>query len=260
MLAESINTQMRSTNTFQNLPGIYIITNNLTMKSYIGQSIRVKNRIAVHRSACSNLVIATAIRKYGVENFTFNVLLYCEIGELDYYEKNLIAIHNTISPSGYNIAKGGHLHKSVSDETRTKMSNLMKGRYTGESNPFYGKKHSIETKKKISDTHAGKIISEEHRRIVGESGKLRTGAKNPAYGKPSSFKGRTHSEESRKMIGDAERGVNNHMSIPVEIKGVRYVSIQEASTALGIPTTTLGYRIRSSKPKHAEYVKLIKER
>ena len=37
----------------------------------------------------------------------------------------------------------------MSDEQKKKHSQIMKGRYVGEKNPFYGKTHNEETKEKL---------------------------------------------------------------------------------------------------------------
>jgi hypothetical protein len=59
----------------------------------------------------------------------------------------------------------------------------------GESNGFYGKQHSEETKKIISEANKGRKRSIEHRLIISKSNK----------GKPKS-------EEHRRKIGDKSRG------------------------------------------------------
>ena len=61
---------------------------------------------------------------------------------------------------------------------------------SGDKNPFYGKIHSCESKKKISETKKGRIFSEEHRKKLSDSHK----------GKQSSNKGRQMSEEQKKKI------------------------------------------------------------
>lgn len=41
------------------------------------------------------------------------------------------------------------------EEYKLNVSNRMKGKYLGEDNPFYGKYHTVESKKKISDANSG---------------------------------------------------------------------------------------------------------
>lgn len=89
------------------------------------------------------------------------------------------------------------------EETKRKISLSRKGKYTGQGNPFFGKKHSEETKRKISLSHKGKPNlfkgkhhSEESKRNMSFSCK----------GRLSSFKGKTHSEEARKKMSEAHKG------------------------------------------------------
>ena len=48
--------------------------------------------------------------------------------------------------------------KPKSEEHKKKMSEAKKDRYTGEKNPFYGRKHSEEAKEKMREVQKGKNI------------------------------------------------------------------------------------------------------
>lgn len=84
------------------------------------------------------------------------------------------------------LAEHSSLHnkgKPKSETAKKKMSEARKGKYTGENNSFYGKRHSEETKMRISRTKTGKKLgpfSEEHKQKLSESKKAE---KNPNYGK-----------------------------------------------------------------------------
>jgi hypothetical protein len=65
---------------------------------------------------------------------------------------------------------------------------------SGPNNPFYGKIHSEETKRKISEARAGKPNPNMARDIKGE--------KNPFFGKQ-------HSAETRQQMSEAKSGYNN---------------------------------------------------
>lgn len=83
--------------------GIYKIENLMTGKVYIGQSIHIEVRWQEHCRPSTNSIISRAIRKYGKENFSFEILEECSIEELDYKEEYYIHQYNSIVPNGYNI-------------------------------------------------------------------------------------------------------------------------------------------------------------
>ena len=91
--------------------GIYKITNNLNKHSYIGQSVRIEHRWQEHKSHYnwqreSKKPLYLAFQKYGIENFTFEVLEECEREKLSEREKYWIAFYNTYK-DGYNQTSGG---------------------------------------------------------------------------------------------------------------------------------------------------------
>jgi hypothetical protein len=71
----------------------------------------------------------------------------------------------------------GYTH---TEETKKKLSDRLKGRYVGSSNPMYGKKRIFtkETRKKISEGNKGKIVSKETRMKISSAFK---GCKSPTY-------------------------------------------------------------------------------
>ena len=113
--------------------------------------------------------LAHAIKKYGWDNFDHIILEEnltksnaCEI------EKNLIALWDTIE-NGYNMLSGGEINRfgmKNSEESKRLASEANK-HFVGELNPFYGKRHSDETKKRMSKSHIG----------------LHAGENNPNFGK-----------------------------------------------------------------------------
>ena len=109
---------------------IYCYTNLVNGKKYIGQTINPQQRFAAHKSSAFNSkdpeynsLIHRAFRKYGYENFEYEVLAEAEsIEELNGLEIYFIAHYNSKIPNGYNIATGGkNCSRSVSDETKEKL-------------------------------------------------------------------------------------------------------------------------------------------
>ena len=145
---------------------IYILTNEINNKQYVGVSKNPKIRLKKHYKA--NSIIGMALRKYGSQ-VDFSI-----VAQVDGYkaafelEKFYIKDLNTIAPNGYNLTVGGEGHNSPhSEETKTKISNANKGKKrTKETRAkigafHIGKHHSKETKEKMSASHKGKKHTEE---------------------------------------------------------------------------------------------------
>lgn len=90
---------------------LYNIVNQINQKEYIGITNNYKKRWSNHRCCNSpNMVIAKAIKKYGVENFSFNILERgLSLEEANEIEIATIAERGTLVPNGYNVSKGGGL-------------------------------------------------------------------------------------------------------------------------------------------------------
>lgn len=89
--------------------GIYKITNLINNKIYIGQSINIEKRWEEHRRSVNyinnhtyNYPLYRAIRRYGLNNFTFEIIEECNINELTEKEQYWINYYNSIVPNGYN--------------------------------------------------------------------------------------------------------------------------------------------------------------
>lgn len=97
--------------------GIYMFTNNINGKHYIGQSVNLRERIKAHIRACNypekySCLLYKAISKYGIENFTICILCECSMEdklklkeELDRLEKAYIEKYQSYGE--YNKTVGG---------------------------------------------------------------------------------------------------------------------------------------------------------
>jgi group I intron endonuclease len=145
---------------------LYSITNKTNGMQYIGVTKNPKVRFRGHtvhniktRSALKN-----AVNKHGADNFEMNIL--CQ-GTQDYcyeLEGKAIQSFNTRKPNGYNICSGGRGSVGILAEY-----NGMYGK-KGELHHNYGKPGyrtgmlcTEETKKKMSESHKGRVFSEETR-------------------------------------------------------------------------------------------------
>lgn len=145
-------------------------TNKINGKSYIGQTIRsLEKRKREHITDALNdnknsMYFHKAIRKYGQDNFDWEILYECgNMEDLNKLEIYYIKLYNTYN-NGYNLNAGGN-NAIPSEETRRKISESTKGK----NHSNYGKHHLKETRKKISEAHKGKHLSEETRKKISET-------------------------------------------------------------------------------------------
>ena len=90
--------------------GIYGFQNQLNQKWYIGQSIHIEHRQKEHKNEMlsnrSNNKFYNALRKYGWENFSFQILEECSPEELNSKEVYWIKYYDSYL-NGYNSTPGG---------------------------------------------------------------------------------------------------------------------------------------------------------
>lgn len=111
------------------MKGIYKITNNITGNFYIGSSNNIFRRFREHKNVAFNIKsknykypIYRAIRKYGIDNFKFEVLEKLNeetdlINREKYWFNKLKPYYNQIEP-----VKTPGFHKNHTDETKDKIS------------------------------------------------------------------------------------------------------------------------------------------
>lgn len=164
--------------------GIYMIKNKKTGQMYIGQSIDIERRWKEHCNGYAKeySYIDRAIQK---DNNNFEIIILEEllnnIDTLNKREKYWIKYYNTyINKKHYNLTPGGDFNPSRVPEVAKKISKSV----SGEKNPFYGKKHTKESREKIS---------KNHKDISGEN--------NPNYGKKISNEVRKKMSLSRNISG-----------------------------------------------------------
>lgn len=145
---------------------IYLITNKINGKQYIGQSIQ--NDINKRWNQYKNLkkhnigrCLYNSFIKYGIHNFKFQIICICFDEDCNKYEIEYIKKFNTIVPKGYNLSEGGG-NKSSHPDTKKLISEKLKG-----------KKLSEKAKEKISKANKGRVVTIETKEKISKTLKLR---------------------------------------------------------------------------------------
>ena len=174
---------------------IYKATNLINGKKYIGQTIEIlKDRISGHITKSKNgskYCFHNAIRKYGVDVFSWEMICLClSKSEADAKEREFIKTLNTKVPHGYNMTEGGEgtIGLSPSREARAKISKAL----TGKPGTFLGRKHTLETRAKITTAQLGKKRGPHS---IEHNEKIR-----------NALKGRAITEEQKAMISKTLTG------------------------------------------------------
>lgn len=194
--------------------GIYKITSP-SGKTYVGQSWDIKKRWYKYRcNACQQQRhLFNSFQKHGVRNHLFELLheLPYDVTQeiIDDYEKLYIDLFKSAGFIMLNLMSGNSRGKH-SDETKLKMKGT-KGRKANSGSFKKGKPlpRTKEWIKKVADNWVGRKHSEESKKRMSESKK---GEKGPMFGKrhpPETIaiiaaknRGKVVSEETRKKISE----------------------------------------------------------
>lgn len=194
--------------------GTYKITNIVNEKVYLGSSINIKSRKYQHfyylkKNAHKNIHLQSAFRIYGIENFKFEVITCIEKIEDKRLLKEILLkeeqkeIDKYINEYGsidrnkcYNlvVVAGSRMGSECSEETKKKISLSKKG-----NKNMLGKCHSEETIKRLSESHIGKKHSIETKNKISDLNKI--SMLNNKNGKGNM--GNTHTEEHKNKIGNS---------------------------------------------------------
>lgn len=192
-------------------------------KIYIGITCQsIKRRWRDGKGYKSQKYFYRAIEKYGWDNFQHEILYEnLEKEQAKILEMSLIHYYNSTNPKlGYNLTKGGEgsLGYSPTEETRKKLSETHKGKVPwnkGKTNIF-----SEEARKKMSEASRGRKLSEDAKKKISEANKgnkrteeekkkISEKAKERYKNKENNpMYGKNHSEETKKKLSESHKGKN----------------------------------------------------
>lgn len=167
-ITESAKTDFSELIDIDNIGIIYEHVNIINNKRYIGQTIFWNDPYKRWGNDGSNYLrktsdrstkFSSAIIEFGWDSFEHNIIKYCTIKDLDFYEDKFIKEYDTIN-NGYNEIDNG---RGMSIELRKSISENRKGKCIGSENPQWKKNITDETRKKLSESHIGKKDSIETR-------------------------------------------------------------------------------------------------
>ena len=165
---------------------IYKHTNKTNGKSYIGQTSNIKSRWR-ESSYKNNRKFYNALKKYGWDNFTHEILEVCDENNVDERERYYIEFYDSIN-NGYNLESGGNKNKHLSEETKEKLRKFNQGKKHGKRSP--------EIVEKVRKANLGKHRSAEYilKRSEQVKEEYRTGKRTAA------FLGKHLSEETKEKL------------------------------------------------------------
>lgn len=164
---------------------IYLLTNNVNSKVYVGVTNNYTKRMREHKGTYNNYLISKAIKKHGWNNFNSQILLETEDAEYAYRvaESSFIQQYQSNNPKkGYNLTEGGQGTLGFSPTTKSRQKMREKK---------LGKKLTPEHIQKISQSALGRTFTKETKTKI--SIKLK-GNKN--------FQGKTFTNEIKQILSE----------------------------------------------------------
>lgn len=261
--------------------GVYVIKCVPNGRFYVGSSGNIRKRKRTHLKQLRNgkhhnVFLQRVYDKYGEDSFKFSYRLTDTKHEAILLEQHYLYSHMFNSKCmniglhaacGDNITRHPERAKIIARRTATQFANLQAmsieekkrlfGR-AGSKNGMYGKSHSKETRIRMSysaiarggDHLRGIRKSEDGRRNIAEAARKRV--LDPSY--VNSFKGKTHSEEARKRMSEANKGRRPPNARRIRVGKKKFDTLRECAKTLGVSNGTICYRISSENFPEYTYI------
>jgi group I intron endonuclease len=237
--------------------GIYRIKNLINGKCYYGSSKNIEKRWKTHLNQLRdkkhiNCILQRAWNKYGEDNFIFEIVEECEFKNIFEVEQKYIDTCGDYNiglkaSGGDNLTKNPNRDKII--ENIKKGSKLWRDSLSDEERK---ERFSKPLDKNPNWRGGSTFVYCECGKRIGYS-HTHCNQCRPRSDKNNPFFGKTHSEKTIKIL--RERMLGN---IPINrkeivINDIDYISYNDASDKLGIPITTIRWRVLSKNPKYKDY-------
>lgn len=227
---------------------------------YIGQTKNsLEQRAQLNgKNYCECPYFWNAIQKYGWDNFVPEILKdNLTRDEANYWEEYYIEKYDSTNREvGYNLKKGGN-NTEMPNESKDIISQKAKERYRDKTkNPMFGKKHSEESLKKMSEVKVGNKNPMFGRHLSQET-------KDKTYEtkrKNNSFYRRIFTEEEKEQASKKFKEIAKQFRKAVRCieDDLLFDSITECSIFYGITVATLSGHLNGRQHtccnKHFEFV------
>jgi len=178
---------------------VYLVTNSVNGKQYVGQTINSSNKLGHGR------VLLKAYKLHGKDKFSYEPICsgINNRATLNYIERFWINVMGTLVPNGYNIELGGSEGSTWTEERRRKHSLALKGHRGWRKglnlpSPNKGKVYPEEGKRKLSEALKGRVSPNWGKKASEETKAKMTASQKAHWEKVGSpNKGRKHSEETK---------------------------------------------------------------
>lgn len=200
---------------------IYKYTNLVNGKIYVGSAINIENRKRQHKFDSVNkphILFYRAVNKYGWEYFIFDIIEECCPLLRNDRENHWINHYHTLdSRYGYNSRSAdckfvtdevrhkissSNIGRKMSKESRQKMSIAKKGKPFPVVNVY-----TEEYRKKLSDSHKGKVASEETKIRMSEAQKGKKHTESSINKMRITKLGKQFTEEHKENLSKAHTGL-----------------------------------------------------
>jgi group I intron endonuclease len=163
--------------------GIYKITCVPTKKVYIGKTVNFHKRYLCYLSDFRrktnrvNQYLTNAVAKYGIENFTFEVIEYCSVSQLIELEFKWMKHYDSInSDKGFNLRFDSSSASGVSELTKNKISKRVRREWSEGARSNHSSKlkenWSINSERKASQSKLLSVLKTKYKYSINGSTNL----------------------------------------------------------------------------------------